>query len=369
MTTFKNKRKILIVDDLPDNVMLLNDVLLSHYEIIIATSGKEALQLATIEQPDLILLDIMMPGMDGYEVCEALKENMATLTIPVIFVTAMDHEENETRGLKIGAIDYITKPFNPYLVELRINNHMKMIEARELIEQQNNSLKELLSMREQVENITRHDMKTPLSGIINLPGLIAAEGNLNVDQMRYLKLIEKAGYRLLNIINLSLDLYKMENNTYQLHPVKVNLTQVIEHVITELYDQIKQRKVKVEIAMEGENDISNTPFFIFGEELLTYSMLSNLIKNAVEASPKNKTVRIMLKSGTKAQIVIHNQGVIPAAIRDNFFEKYISSKKIGGTGLGTYSARLMAETQNGEISFQTAKAQGTTLTVLLPIVK
>ena len=116
---------ILVVDDAPENLAVLNAVLKDHYRIKVATSGERALALAAgSEQPDLILLDVMMPGMDGYEVCSRLKSDPRTRSIPVLFVSARDEEEDEAKGLALGAIDYIIKPIRPSIVQARVRNHL-----------------------------------------------------------------------------------------------------------------------------------------------------------------------------------------------------------------------------------------------------
>lgn len=123
----EGRRRILIVDDMPSNIKILNDILRTEYNISVATTGPEALNVAAGQTPpDLILLDIMMPGMDGYEVCGQLKTNPQTQDIPVLFVTAMGEVEDETKGLALGAVDYITKPISPPIVKARINNHMRL---------------------------------------------------------------------------------------------------------------------------------------------------------------------------------------------------------------------------------------------------
>ncbi len=125
------KPTILVVDDTISNIEVLDEVLGSEYEIIFATNGKEALDIALEQAPDLILLDIIMPEMDGYEVCTRLKEDTRTREIPVIFITAMDLEEDESRGLNIGAIDYITKPIRPPIVKARVRNHLELKSYRD----------------------------------------------------------------------------------------------------------------------------------------------------------------------------------------------------------------------------------------------
>jgi len=126
---------ILVVDDSPENLQVISAVLREHYKVRVAINGERALALATAaDPPDLILLDVMMPGMDGYEVCTRLKAHPATARIPVLFVSARDEEEDEARGLSLGAIDYIVKPIRPSIVQARVRNHIELKRSRDLLE-------------------------------------------------------------------------------------------------------------------------------------------------------------------------------------------------------------------------------------------
>jgi len=148
-------QRILIVDDTPENIDVLIEVL-SDYKRSVATNGEKALQIARSDNPpDLILLDIMMPGMDGYEVCEKLKADDKTKTIPVIFLTAMTDEESERKGLGLGAVDYITKPISPPIVMERVKNHLLLKLARESLENQNIILEEKVRERTQELALTQ----------------------------------------------------------------------------------------------------------------------------------------------------------------------------------------------------------------------
>ncbi len=127
-----DKPKILVVDDTPENIQILMETLRDDYSVVVATDGEKALRLLTIEpRPDVVLLDIMMPGMSGYEVCLKIKSNPATWSIPVLFVTALQKVEDESRGLAVGAVDYITKPFNPNLVKARVRSHVELKHHRD----------------------------------------------------------------------------------------------------------------------------------------------------------------------------------------------------------------------------------------------
>jgi CheY-like chemotaxis protein len=141
----EEKQKILIVDDTPANIQILNETLKDDYEIYFAMNGTDGLRNAQTVMPDLILLDIMMPEMNGYEVCGVLKNNALLKDIPVIFITALDQADHETKGLELGAVDYVTKPFNPGIVRLRIHNHLELKKHRDALALRNAELQAALA--------------------------------------------------------------------------------------------------------------------------------------------------------------------------------------------------------------------------------
>jgi two-component system sensor histidine kinase/response regulator len=349
-----HKARILAVDDAPANLKLLANALRAEYELALATGGAQALELALAEpQPDLILLDVMMPEMDGYEVMARLKADERTAEIPVIFVTALADADDEARGLDLGAIDYVTKPFNPAIVKARVKNHM--------------ALREAVRMKQDVERIMIHDLKSPLTTIISLPQLLLMDENLEEPQRDMLRRIEDAGYTLLSMINLTTALYKMECGEYTLHPEEFDLLAVVQKLLAGLEDSIATRRLVVSVLAGGKAVESVDEFLAQGEELLCHSMLGNLITNAVEASPQGGMLQVELARGEGGVVIeVRNHGAVPEDIRERFFDKYATSGKTRGTGLGTYSARLIAQAHGGDIAMRTGEAEGTAVTVTLP---
>jgi signal transduction histidine kinase len=242
--------------------------------------------------------------------------------------------------------------------------------SREELKRQNEILLENARLREDVERITRHDLKAPLIGIIGFPQIISEELGeaLPPDLRACLASIEESGYTMLNMINLSLDLYKMETGAYVFRPAAVNLVRVVGKILKEAQPLVNSRKVEVRVLVNNE-PAGAGEFLVLGEELLCYSMLSNLIRNALEASPKQGDLTVSLDddpAGGAAAVRIRNQGEVPQDMRGRFFEKYATAGKSGGTGLGTYSARLIAETQKGGIELDSSEPGATTVTVRLP---
>ncbi len=223
MEPSENKPVILVVDDTPANIQILQEILTPSYKVKVATNGEKALRLAKGDDPpDLILLDIMMPGMDGYEVCRILKSEENTRKIPVIFVTAKEETVDEQQGFDVGAVDYITKPVNPPIVASRVAAHLALRQAMVSLEKQNELLRENERLRDQVERIMRHDLKTPLTAFIGIPGLLKRRKDLPADVLETIAMMEKSGYRMLEMINRSMDLYRMETGSYQGLPANVS---------------------------------------------------------------------------------------------------------------------------------------------------
>lgn len=223
--------------------------------------------------------------------------------------------------------------------------------------------KKIEALREDVERITRHDLKNPLGAILGLPEILLLADNLSQEQRDMLQVIQDAGYSMLNIINLSLDLYKMESGNYVPEPTRVNLLRLVAKIFAELRELLQAKRLRPRLDYRNGGE----PLAALGEEMLCYSILSNLIGNAAEAAPEDSELLVSLSGrDTTVHVAIHNQGAVPEGIRERFFEKYVTHGKEKGTGLGTYSARLMVQVQGGDIGFESSEAEGTTVWVDLP---
>ncbi|HIJ82806.1 MAG: hypothetical protein HW380_1103 [Magnetococcales bacterium] len=366
MTEDFEKPKILIVDDVPSNIKILAEILKNDYQISAAIRGQDALDSVALESYDLILLDVVMPGMDGYQVCQTLQANESTRDIPVIFVTSKNEETDETMALALGAVDFLSKPVAPSIVRARVKTHMVLKKAREKLAQQNQELIQASNLREEVDRIMRHDLKSPLNAIIGFSGLLSTILPMNDEEKKMCQLIHESGYKLLNMINLSLDMFKMEQGTYSFEPKPVEIVGLLEKIFSTNADPMCSKNLAYKIVLDGHPATEASRFFILGEELLCYSLFNNLVSNALDASPPDQPITVILDHHPGHRIAIHNQGSIPMEIRDRFFDKYVTFGKAHGTGLGTYSAKLMTEVQGGRIEFATSESNGTTVTIYLP---
>jgi signal transduction histidine kinase/DNA-binding response OmpR family regulator len=250
--------------------------------------------------------------------------------------------------------------------------HAKEVEQRERLdalvrqlEDQNEKLLEAFRLRDEVERIARHDLKTPLASIATVPRLLRERRAVAPEDDELLGIVERAALRVLSMVNLSLDLFRMEEGSYRLRAQAVDLAALVRTVTLELQAHASSKQLRMVL------DLPSAPVFAQGEELLCYATLANLVKNALEASPDGGEVRVRVArvedaDGVCVEVDIHNGGQVPTEVRERFFEKYATHGKADGTGLGAYSARLMARVQRGSLRMA-GDGDGTTLSMRLPV--
>jgi len=222
-------------------------------------------------------------------------------------------------------------------------------------------------LKEDVDRIMRHDLRQPLTAIIGLPQILEEKGNLSEEQLRIIRRIGEAGNRMLHMIDLSLDLFKMETGRYEYHPQRVDAVAVISQLLDHNRDKLSAKKLECRLTIDRDPSLQDEPIIVWSEERLLYSMLSNLLTNALEASPTSNNIRVTITDSESTGITIHNKGAVPKAIRNCFFEKYKSFGKEFGTGLGTYSVKLLANAMHYEISMETSDEEDeTSVSVFIP---
>jgi len=227
--------------------------------------------------------------------------------------------------------------------------------------------KQAENLKKDVERMMRHDLKTPLNGLIGYTQLLKRNTKVfDKIHKRWINNIDKSSKQLLNMIDYSLDIYKMEEGSYVLKPIAINLVKLFQHLNEEMNNIAQTKNIILSFLLNNKQLCWNQVYWISGEEVLLANLFSNLIKNAIEASPENETVTISIFKNDMHEIIIHNKGIIPEQVRDNFFERYSTYGKKYGTGIGTYSASLITKTLKGDISFKTSYENGTYLIVRLP---
>ncbi|MCX7173049.1 MAG: hybrid sensor histidine kinase/response regulator [Proteobacteria bacterium] len=362
----QDKLTILVVDDTPDNLQLLSHLFKEEYRVRIAHNGAKALSICQSDTPpDLILLDIMMPDMDGFEVAKRLREHPSSECIPIIFVTAMTDEAARLKGMELGAVDFVTKPIDPDALRVRVKNFMRYVDLHRQLQADYDGMMEAARLKEDVEHITRHDMKGPLAGVIGLVQSLADDAKLDSNQVKQLRMVEEAALQVLNMVNLSTELFKIETGRFKLDPQPVNILEILGRIVD--MSRATYADKHFNIFVDSDVPEGQEKPLVLGDAMFCYSLFQNLIKNACEAAPEKSRILVRLQDQAPLRILIQNQGAVPASIRKRFFDKFVTEGKQDGTGLGTYSAKLLTEAQGGRIELAVSdEANTTSITVSLP---
>lgn len=357
---------ILVVDDTPDYLRLLAELFKNDYKVRVCDNGQRALDICCSDTPpDLVLLDVVMPGMDGFEVARRMREHPSAETIPVIFITSLNSVDAQMQGAALGAVDYVSKPIEPDLLKPRVRNFMRYVALHKELQAEFDSMQQLSRLREDVEHITRHDVKAPLAGIMALVQPLMEEG-LRDDQVERLRLIEELALQALEVVNLTTEIYKIETDRFQLQPQPVPIGDILLRVINITRTSYSVKALHWQYSFQ---DFAKASPQIAGDSVFCYSILQNLMKNACEAAPQGERVRVAMEMLDGVVIRIDNTGAVPDSVRETFFNKYSTAGKPGGTGMGTYSAKLLTEAQGGTISMTTSDADNTTsITLWFPLI-
>jgi len=354
------RHSLLVVDDTPENLQLVAQLFADEYEVRAVRSGERALQICTGDSPpDLVLLDVMMPGMDGFEVARRMREHPTSETIPVVFVTALHETRHEKRGLDLGAVDYVTKPIDPDLLRLRVRNFMRWVDRHKQRQAELDAQIAAARAREGVEELLRHDLRSPIAGVLGAAHLLDQVPGLPVSARRLARLVTVAGTQALDTMNLSGAMLRIEAGTFSYEAEPVDLEELVRQAVDLAGVWRESKSLAFDLATE--------PAWALADRALCTSVLNNLLRNACEAAPAGSTVRLQVTAGAEVAVTIRNQGAVAQDVRERFFERYVTGGKRGGSGLGTYSARLLTEAQGGHIAMRTSDADDSTeLTVSLP---
>jgi CheY-like chemotaxis protein len=357
---------LLLVDDTHDNLLLLSQIFKEDYRVRLALNGEKALEICQSDTPpDLVLLDIMMPGMDGFEVAKRMREHPTSETIPIIFVTAMTSQDARIKGLDLGAVDFITKPVDPDVLKPRVRNFMRYVQMRRELQSDYDDMVDNAKLREDVEHITRHDMKGPLAGVIGLVQGLLQDDVMGRKQIEQLKLVEETMLQVMGMINLSSELFKIETGRFRLDAAPVDVVNILRRLVE--INRATFSSKQITISVDTDAPVGQQQPIALADAMLCYSLFQNLMKNACEAAPEGTQVTVKLFDAAPLRVEMANRGAVPASIRDRFFDKFVTLGKTGGTGLGTYSARLLAQAQQGTVELNVSDiADTTTVKITLP---
>lgn len=376
MSAIANQPVVMVVDDVPANVRLLGEILRSRgYAVRECSGGAEALAAAAESPPDLILLDISMPGLDGYTVCERLKADDRLVAVPVLFLSSLSETMDKVKGFKAGGVDYITKPFDIDEILARVETHLKIHQLqeeltcrhRELAENYRR-LKELEALRDSLVHMIVHDLRNPVAAIASFQFILETEGEALSERARSCVRgsLRSAAY-LTEMINTVLDVGKLESGRMQLHLEDCDLAALGRAVIDHL-DPIKgERKILLEAPEE--------PALVRGDRQLLSRLIQNLAGNALKfTSGSEGTVVIGVESRADAvRVTVQDNGPgIPPEHLGKVFEKYWQgeARSLGfsaSTGLGLTFCRMVAEAHGGTIGVESELGKGSTFWFELPV--
>jgi CheY-like chemotaxis protein len=376
----EKKYDILIVDDRPENLLTLEGILESpQLNIVKAHSGNEALGLLLEYNVALVLMDVQMPGMDGFETAEIMRSSERTKHIPIIFVTAISKQRKHIfKGYETGAVDYLYKPLDLEILKSKISAFIELFKYKESLEQTAAKLQETVELLHDAkiaaEEATKakstflasmsHEIRTPLNGIIGIAELGLLDKDLSVLQAERFLDIKTSGQNLLEIINDILDISKIEAGKLDLEEAEFSIREMLDTVfkIINVFAQDKDVNLVVDMA-------PNIPDILIGDQLRIRQILTNLLNNAVKFTEKGMVrLRIELIDLVEEQIrlrfCVEDTGVgIPKEKQEYLFEKYTqaevsTTRKHGGTGLGLNIARMLVDLMGGKIDVESVEGEG-----------
>ncbi len=387
----KSRPAILAIDDQPVNLKTLGAALVDDYDFLVALSGEEGLALAAAAMPDLILLDCMMPGMDGFEVCRRLKADPRFKDIPVVFITALSETDVEEAGLELGAADYLLKPINVPIARLRIHNLLERESLRQQLKRHHDELEELVKKRtlslsiakEAAEGANRlkatilanisHEFRTPMNGIMGTLAL-ARRRVQDPKVLNYLVKAEQAAESLLGKLTGLLDFAFAESNRLTLERVQFCIADVTAKARGEL-EAVWQAKGLTVNFHDAQPDSS--PAQLIGDPLRIEQILRELIDNAIKFSQQG-SITICSSIETDAEgrpwllLQVRDEGIgIADHDLERIFEPFLqvdgsSTRHYGGNGIGLALCQQLAKYMGGKITVSSALGQGSTFSLRIP---
>lgn len=369
---FLMKHKILLVDDRPENLYSLESMLMEDdREILKANSGDEALKIAFQEELSLILLDVQMPEMDGFEVANMLKSTKRTRKVPIVFVTAISKEKKYMiKGLDEGAMDYLFKPLDTDITRAKVNTLLQFYTQQKEIELKNIELQKLNEEKNYFLGMASHDLRNPLGNIITLSSLISQDIGHHFPQeyKNYLDVIMSTSRKMLDMLNDILDVSRIESGMIITQLSATNLNDLFQECISlNKYTADKKNiHLTYSISEKAETAIADK------EKVL--QILNNLVSNAIKYSHPDTTVEITAEK-TEAEITIHvtDQGQgIPESEHKLLFSAFskTSVRSTSGeqsTGLGLNIVKKLVEAHNGKIWLKSKVGTGSTFSFTLPL--
>ena len=368
----RSEYKILIVDDVISNVLLLKILLTNEkFQVCTANNGTTCIEQAKKEHPDLILLDVMMPDISGFDTAVILKKDEETKDIPIIFLTALNTPADLVHGFKVGASDFLTKPFNKEELVMRVTQQISLVAAKRIIEKQNAELRATLSNRDKMYSVIAHDLRSTMASIRMVLNLVVASTSPELVGPELYELLDKANKESEDVHDLLDNLLKWtKSQTGRLNVViqDLDLNDIIPGVV-DIFEMIAETKhIKLNLQMaEG-------PLVVTADNDMLKTIVRNFLSNAIKFSPENSSIDIIMsKDADFAKVSVRDHGVGIAANRlGSIFHKgettYGTSGE-EGSGLGLQLCQDFAQKIGGDCTVESVEGEGSTFSVTIPLKK
>ena len=364
--------KILIVDDVMSNVLLLKILLTNEkFQVCTANCGNACIEQARKEHPDLILLDVMMPDINGFDTAVIMKKDDELKDIPIIFLTALNTPQDLVKGFQVGASDFLTKPFNKEELIMRVMQQISLVAAKRIIEKQNKELKATLNNRDKMYSVIAHDLRSPMASIRMVLNLVVQSTSADTVGPELYTLLDQANRESEEVHDLLDNLLKWtKSQTGRLNVVlqDLDLNDIIPGVV-EIFEMIAQTK-HITLDLQKTED----PLKVHADNDMLKTVLRNFMSNAIKFSPENSTIQILMANeGEFARVSVKDEGVGIAADRlDTIFHKGETTYGTGGeegSGLGLQLCQDFARKNGGDCYVESVEGQGSTFSFTVPLLQ
>ena len=362
--------KLLVVDDVQTNVLLLKALLGKEgYGILVANNGQEALEVIRNENPDLILLDVMMLGMDGFKVAERLKSEEFRCEIPIIFLTALDDTQSIVNGFKLGVGDFISKPFRKEELMVRIKHQLSLVAARRIIEEKNEELRKTIAGRDKMYSVIAHDLRSPMASmkmLLNTIMMSVEKDKIDPDIFDMLEMSNKTSEEVFSLLDNLLKWTKSQLGKLTVIPQKLDISGLADGVVEVMNSVAEVKHIKL-IRTDHES------FFVYVDIEMIKSILRNLISNAVKFSNPDSEIKVGIKAEDGKVIVSvtdSGKGIKKEdqhkLLKDSTHFTTYGTNSEEGSGLGLLLCRDFARKNGGELWFESEENLGSVFSFSLP---
>ena len=364
--------KILIVDDVVSNVLLLKILLTNEkFQVCTANNGNMCIEQAKKEHPDLILLDVMMPDLNGFDTAVILKKDPETVDIPIIFLTALNNPQDLVKGFQVGANDFLTKPFNKEELVMRVMHQIQLVAAKRIIVQQNEELKRTISNRDKMYSVIAHDLRSPMASIrmvLNLAVNVVSPETVGDEIFSLLDKANRESEETHDLLDNLLKWTKSQTGRLNVVYQDIDLNDVIPGVVDIFRIIAEMKKINLQYLPSDENLV------VHADNDMIKTIIRNLISNAIKFTPEGKGIEVFFKrEGDFARISVRDHGVgIEPERLDSIFHKGETTYGTGGeegSGLGLQLCQDFARKNGGDAQVESVLGEGSTFSFTVPLKK